>query len=169
MKVNMKEVMTNAVKLAREMEGDWTVRMKIALKIAWNNIKKGAKKVMEFIGSEKQVKWANDVYAKSIEKVEEIIEGMKKYAARTKGTKMTYEQYIKFVNEMKQIKEASFWIDHFGYAKTYTEVANGLNKYVNKKKEDIINNVPIYNRMDRMMMEASQVAMKLYENDILSK
>lgn len=40
MKIDKKEVMKNAVKLAKKMEGDWVARMKMALKMAWAMIKK---------------------------------------------------------------------------------------------------------------------------------
>lgn len=40
MKINKKEVMKNAVKLAKKMEGDWQARMKMALKTIWAMIKK---------------------------------------------------------------------------------------------------------------------------------
>lgn len=40
MKIDKKEVMKNAVKLAKKMEGDWVARMKMALKTVWAMIKK---------------------------------------------------------------------------------------------------------------------------------
>lgn len=96
MKVNMKEVMTKAVQLARKMEGDWVARMKLALRIVWNNIKKGVKKAMEFIGSEKQVKWAKDVYQKSIDNVQKVLDEMSDWANAKGGRKTVFPTYKGF-------------------------------------------------------------------------
>lgn len=40
MKINKKEVMKQAVRLAKTFEGDWQARMKLALKTVWAMIKK---------------------------------------------------------------------------------------------------------------------------------
>jgi|SRR5690625_5178969 len=139
MKINKKEVMQQAVELAKKFEGDWIARMKMALKTVWAMIKKGVKKVMEFVGSEKQVAWAKDIYPKAIDKIEEVIKDkeIEEYARKKELRSKGYDQYIKFFEEMKEIKEASFWIEHFGYNEFYHDFVNGFHRYVESRKEEM--------------------------------
>lgn len=167
MKVNMKEVMTKAVQLARKMEGDWVARMKLALRIVWNNIKKGVKKAMEFIGSEKQVKWAKDVYQKSIDNVQKVLDEMSDWANAKGGRKTVFPTYKGFLNQMKEEKDASFWIDHFGYAKDYQDFIRGFNRYVEANKQDL--SQAYKNYLNVLSDGAIGHAMKLFEKDILDK
>ena len=161
MKINKKEVMQQAVELAKKFEGDWIARMKMALKTVWAMIKKGGKKVMEFIGSEKQIKWAKDIYPKAIEKIEKIIkaEDIEEYANKKEIRVKAYEQYLKFFEEMKEIKEASFWIEHFGYNEFYHDFVNGFHKYVESRKEEM--DERLYNRLIRVMDKVSRKALLL--------
>ena len=161
MKINKKEVMKNAVKLAKKMEGDWIARMKMALKTVWAMIKKGGKKVMEFIGSEKQIKWAKDIYPKAIKRVEELVKDkeIEEYARKKELRSKAYDQYIKFFEEMKEIKEASFWIEHFGYNEFYHDFVNGFHKYVESRKEEM--DERLYNRLIRVMDKVSRKALLL--------
>jgi len=155
-----KQVMGKAIEIARGLEGDWIARMKMALKMAWALIKKGGEKVMEFIGSEKQVKWAEDVYPKAIEKIEEVIKEIEEYARKKKARSITYDHYIEFFEEMKEIKEAKFWIENFGYNKEHVDFVRNFNKYVNKRKEEI-DNEAIYNRFQLITDRANREALRL--------
>lgn len=161
MKINKKEVMQQAVELAKKFEGDWIARMKMALKTVWAMIKKGVKKVMEFVGSEKQVAWAKDIYPKAIDKIEEVIKDkeIEEYARKKELRSKGYDQYIKFFEEMKEIKEASFWIEHFGYNEFYHDFVNGFHRYVESRKEEMEER--LYNRLTRVMDKVSRKALLL--------
>lgn len=161
MKIDKKEVMKNAVKLAKKMEGDWIARMKMALKTVWAMIKKGGKKVMEFIGSEKQIKWAKDIYPNAIAKIEEVIKAkeIEEYARKKEIRSKAYDHYIKFFEEMKEVKEASFWIEYFGYNQFYHEFIDGFHRYVESRKDEMEER--IYNRLTRVMLKVSRDAMLL--------
>lgn len=116
---------------------------------------------MEFIGSEKQIKWAKDIYPKAIEKIEKIIkaEDIEEYANKKEIRVKAYEQYLKFFEEMKEIKEASFWIEHFGYNEFYHDFVNGFHKYVESRKEEM--DERLYNRLIRVMDKVSRKALLL--------
>ena len=161
MKIDKKEVMQQAVELAKKFEGDWVARMKMALKTVWAMIKKGVKKVMEFVGSEKQVAWAKDIYPKAIDKIEEVIKDkeIEEYARKKELRSKGYDQYIKFFEEMKEIKEASFWIEHFGYNEFYHDFVNGFHRYVESRKEEMEER--LYNRLTRVMDKVSRKALLL--------
>ena len=161
MKIDKKEVMKNAVKLAKKMEGDWVARMKMALKTVWALVKKGVKKAMEFIGTEKQIKWAKDIYPKTIERIEKIIKSqeVEEYARKKELRSKAYDQYIKFFEEMKEVKEASFWIEYFGYNQFYHEFIDGFHRYVESRKDEMEER--IYNRLTRVMLKVSRDAMLL--------
>lgn len=162
MEINKKEVMRNAVKLAKKMEGDWIARMKMALKMAWAMIKKGGKKVMEFIGTEKQIKWAKDIYPNAIAKIEEVIkaEEIENYARKKELRSKAYDQYLKFFEEMKGVKEASFWIEYFGRKEDHHDFVYFFHKYVEEKRNELEDKL-IANRMINIMQKASRYALML--------
>ena len=162
MKIDKKEVMKNAVKLAKKMEGDWVARMKMALKTVWAMIKKGVKKAMEFIGTEKQIKWAKDIYPNAIAKIEEVIkaEEIENYARKKELRSKAYDQYLNFFEEMKGVKEASFWIEYFGRKEDHHDFVYFFHKYVEEKRNELEDKL-IANRMINIMQKASRYALML--------
>lgn len=116
---------------------------------------------MEFVGSEKQVAWAKDIYPKAIDKIEEVIKDkeIEEYARKKELRSKGYDQYIKFFEEMKEIKEASFWIEHFGYNEFYHDFVNGFHRYVESRKEEMEER--LYNRLTRVMDKVSRKALLL--------
>src|SRR5699024_7878168 len=130
-----------------------------SLRIAWALVKKGGNKMVEMKGSEKQIKWANDVYPKVIEIVGEVIEGMKEWANKKRGRSMAFPTYVNYFEEMKKIDNAGFWIEHFGYGKNHNDVMEVFNKYVNKQKEETDIEEAVYLRLDGIMREAGKRAM----------
>ena len=100
-----------------------------ALKMAWAEVNQDDKP--GFVGSEKQIKWANDIYPKVVNMVDELIAEVEEYAERkSEATKNAFNRYVELVNEMKQETKAGFWIDRFGYVKTHNDVAYWTNQYV---------------------------------------
>lgn len=65
-KATLSEIMRRAHQLAKQMEGDYQARLALGLRIAWAEYKGGAeveKGFPQMEGSEKQVKWAEDIRA----------------------------------------------------------------------------------------------------------
>lgn len=75
--MNKSNLMSKAHKIAKELVGDYSVRLSIALKMVWAEIKKGVKKMVELVGTEKQIAWAEDIRSNYLETLERIIEGVK--------------------------------------------------------------------------------------------
>ena len=168
----MRNVMTKAWEIARKgvekFGGKAIEYISESLRIAWALVKKGGNKMIEMKGSEKQIKWANDVYPKAIEIVGEVLEGMEEWANKKRGRSMAFPSYVNFFEEMKNIDNAGFWIEHFGYGKNHNDFINGFNKYVNKRKEESNLEKHVYHRMNRIMSEAGKRAMKQTELNILN-
>lgn len=158
-------VMNKAWEIAREGVNKFGGKVKEyfakALKMAWALVKKGVKKVMEFIGTEKQIKWAKDIYPNAIEKIEEVIkhEEIEEYARKKELRSEGYNQYLKFFEEMQEIKEASFWIETFGYNEDYTDFIRSFHKYVKSRKNEMEER--IYNRLTNVMSKVSRKALTL--------
>lgn len=68
---------------------------------------------------------------------------------------------------MKEEKDASFWINHFGYAKDYQDFIHGFNRYVEANKQDL--SQAYKNYLNVLSDGAIGHAMKLFEKDILDK
>ena len=168
----MRNVMTKAWEIARKgvekFGGKAIEYISEALRIAWALVKKGGNKMVEMKGSEKQIKWANDVYPKAIEVIGEVLEDMEEWANKKRGRSMAFPAYVKFFEEMKNIDDAGFWIENFGYSELYHDFVDGFNRYVNKRKEESNLEKPIYHRIDRIMSEAGKRAMKQTELNILN-
>ena len=168
----MRNVMTKAWEIARKgvekFGGKAIEYISESLRIAWALVKKGGNKMVEMKGSEKQIKWANDVYPKAIEVIGEVIEDMKEWASKKRGRSMAFPAYVEFFEEMKNIDDAGFWIENFGYSELYHDFVDGFNRYVNKRKEESNLEKPVYHRIDRIMSEAGKRAMKQTELNILN-
>lgn len=58
----LKKIMKRAHELARQMEGHYAARLSLALREAWKEAKEVEKtKLPALIGSEKQIKWAEEI------------------------------------------------------------------------------------------------------------
>lgn len=70
-KAGLRAIMKRGHELARKMEGNYQARLALGLRLAWAEYKnKGEDKVkINFVGTEKQVKFANDIFKKTIGKV----------------------------------------------------------------------------------------------------
>src|SRR5690625_4547934 len=168
----MRNVMTKAWEIARKgvkkFGGKAIEYISESLRIAWALVKKGGNKMVEMKGSEKQIKWVNDVYQKAIEVIGEVIEDMKEWTKKKQCRSMSFPAYVEFFEEMKNIDDAGFWIENFGYSELYHDFIDGFNRYVNKRKEESNLEKPVYLRIDRIMSEAGKRAMKKTELNILN-
>jgi hypothetical protein len=79
----LRRIMVRAHELARGMEGDYQARLALALRIAWKE-ERGKEEVKiemkELKGSEKQVKFANDIKEAVLEIVEQLPKKIAKYS-----------------------------------------------------------------------------------------
>lgn len=114
----MRNVMTKAWEIAREGQkkfgGKVSEYFAEALRIAWRIVKKGMEKAIEFKGSEKQVAWAKDIYAK-------VIEYKNWYVDLANNTPFKKEKFkVKSIEKVNEVVEslmkendAWFWINRF--------------------------------------------------------
>jgi cell fate (sporulation/competence/biofilm development) regulator YmcA (YheA/YmcA/DUF963 family) len=93
----MRNVMKRAWEIYRTLEGDRLAKLSFALKQAWSEIK-GGMKMVELKGSEKQIKWANDLR----EKMNKEIEMWKKAINQTNYIKETTQQ--KALDQIEAVK-----------------------------------------------------------------
>ena len=109
-----KEVMQRAWKIARDGQrkfgGKVSEYIAEALKIAWALIKKGVQKVIKLVGSEKQVKWAEDIRKKAIEKIDRVIKEVEGWATSKPLRAKSYEKYKEHFENLKNEESAAFWI-----------------------------------------------------------
>ena len=122
---------------------------------------------MEFVGSEKQVKWGKDVHQRSIQNIEKVLNEMSEWANAKGGRERVFPTYKNFLEQMKEEKDAGFWIDHFGYAEDYQDYIRGYNKYVEANKQDLTQ--AYQNYLEILSDGAYNHAMKLFEQDALNK
>lgn len=122
----MKHVMTKAWEIAREGQRKFGGKVKEyfaeALRIAWR-IVKGEIKEIAFKGTEKQVAWAKNIYAKVVEYKNWYIELANSTAFKKEKEKFkvkTIERIRKVFESLMKEDSASFWIDHFKYI-TYND------------------------------------------------
>lgn len=82
----MKNVMRRAWEIAREGVKKFGGKVKEyfaqALHMAWAEIKKGVSDMVELQGSEKQVKWANDIRNKAVEMLNDVLAFVTKFEAQ---------------------------------------------------------------------------------------
>lgn len=72
-----REVFKEAHKITKNIirKGDnYRATFKLALSFVYSQIKKGVSKMIELKGSEKQIKWANDLRAELVRRIEEMKE-----------------------------------------------------------------------------------------------
>ena len=116
----LRRIMVRAHELARGMEGDYQARLALALRIAWKE-ERGKEEVRiemkELKGTEKQIKYANDIKKAVLEIVEQLPEKIAKYSKDEemknkyieiynkdiKGLLESYENAGDFISDFKQV------------------------------------------------------------------
>jgi len=97
----------------------------ICLKMAWKEIKKGAVKMVELIGSEKQVAWANEIRERNVKNFEREIEELK--GREERGTGSFPELVAKLEKALDELKNdttrtsATWWIEHSNAANAFIQ------------------------------------------------
>lgn len=137
--MNKKEIMKKAVALAKTMVGDWVARMALALKTVWAEVKKMGEKVLPALkGTEKQVKWANEIRQAIVTFVEEEV---KQYISMIDEKKLLKKAQDERRNEVKKQAlealeafsntiEATFWIENFRDNCHYGKVLEGSKRTI---------------------------------------
>jgi len=108
-------MMIQAHKLAKQMVGNYSARLALALRQLWTSIKKGVATMVELTGSEKQIKWATDIRTKLVEKFtkmeklfQECEDANKGYNDRKGRNAGWYESFVTVKNIMNELKIETF-------------------------------------------------------------
>ncbi|AVO22626.1 hypothetical protein ACTHHL_12320 [Aeribacillus composti] len=139
MKINVRKVMKRAVELAKGMIGDWMARMALALRQAWKEAKRIAADQtgsIKLMGSEKQVKWAEDIRKVVVENIDVVFKVIERSLDENKedmsGRKFKFAQ--EGVEELK--KAATDFIENESNAGEWIEKFKGVTKRnANVKRE----------------------------------
>lgn len=112
-----RKVMKRAHEIARRMVGPYRARMSIALQISWKEAKEGMEKkeLPQLIGSEKQVKWAEDIRSevlRVLEKCRFIVEQVKPEKMEERLTKKEYQKAKEWVEAQDK---AFMFIERFRF------------------------------------------------------
>lgn len=113
----MKNIMKEAHNLTKKIikKGDsYRATFRLCLSFIYTQIKKGVKKMVELKGSEKQIKWANDIR----KELNNILVTIKEadIARKTRKNKSFEESSKKMNNAIEMInakEESTFFIDNF--------------------------------------------------------
>ena len=113
----MKNIMKEAHNLTKKIikKGDsYRATFRLCLSFIHTQVKKGVKKMVELKGSEKQIKWANDIR----EELNNILVTIKEadIARKTRKNKSFEESSKKMNNAIEMInakEESTFFIDNF--------------------------------------------------------
>jgi len=125
-KMNKREMMVEAHQMAKQMIGDYSARLALALRTLWASVKKGATKIMKAIenltGSEKQIAWAKEIIAQNLK---DLQREMDYYKGRTDGVFTDYADKLeKAINELGESNcTAKWWIEHRNLANAYMQKA----------------------------------------------
>ena len=102
-KATLRSIMKRGHEIARTLEGNYQARLSYGLKVAWAEYKNKEENKMKvnFTGTEKQVKFANDIFEKTIGKVLNDLEtSIKETEFRKESTK---EKAFSKLAETKEI------------------------------------------------------------------
>ena len=137
-KYNLKKIMKRAWEIKKENKKNLFA---MCLKMAWEEAKMEEKKLIDInelpalTGTEKQIKWANDIREKMIVKTDEFIKSLSSEIESKNGYEAWRQQKLKFVAlvaktkvQMLEEESAAFWID-----KRYSDVETYF-----KEKRDVI-------------------------------
>ncbi len=87
-RATLSRIMRRGHEIARKLEGNYQARLSYGLKVAWAEYKEGNEVKVNFKGTEKQVKFANDIFEKTIGKVLNDLEtAIKETEFRKESTK----------------------------------------------------------------------------------
>lgn len=150
----MKKVMVRAWEVAREgakkFGGKAIEYIAEALKLAWKEVKAMVEKV-QMKGSEKQIKWAEDIRKDLVKIVENSKKGFIALAER-KGLwngqfKEDIEATMRVVEDLLNNDDAKWYIENFGYAAGKAGVLQKIAmKVINEKGMpwQYVNNIALY-------------------------
>jgi len=121
-KMNKREMMVEAHQMAKQMVGDYSARLALALRSLWTAAKKGVAKVMKAIesltGSEKQIAWAKEIVTSNLEALQREIEYQK-----GRSDCCFFVVISKLEKAASELKESSYtakwWIEHQNLANAY--------------------------------------------------
>lgn len=104
-KATLRSIMKRGHEIARKLEGDYQARLSYGLKVAWAEYKKEVNGMkVNFTGTEKQVKFANDIFEKTIGKVLNDLEtAIKETGFRKESTKE--KAFAKLEETRESLKE----------------------------------------------------------------
>ena len=133
-KVDIRVVMKRAWEIAREGQKKFGGKVKeyfaMALKLAWKEVKKVAVKL---VGSEKQIKWAEDIRKQVIEKMERVIAEVEEvYKEKPKKLEFLGEYKAAF-EVLKNEEKAAFWIEFFKDCEKHVFVVYNFNRHLSRK------------------------------------
>jgi hypothetical protein len=135
----MKKVMVRAWEIAREGVQKFGGKVKeyfaVALKLAWKEFKAVVGNEFGFValnGTEKQVKWAENIRKEAVEKIERVIKENEEWGNAKRGRAKAYARAVEIFEEMKNNGSAVFWIEQFGRINTYTEFTFAFERYIEK-------------------------------------
>lgn len=147
--MNKSNLMSKAHKIAKTLIGNYSARLSLALKMVWAEIKKGVKMV-EMIGSEKQVKYAQDLKETVKLTAEKILEKMASKNLDHNNPKVVeFVEYIKYANNaVQELEDAEMvirtckWIS----TKTHQAYSNSIVSFVDlgQNYKEIISSL-VYN------------------------
>lgn len=111
--MNKSNLMSKAHKIAKTLIGNYAARLSMALKMVWNEIKKGVNNMAEMVGTEKQVKYAQDLKETVKLAAEKILEKMaNKNLDHNHPMVVEFVEYIKYVNSsVQELEDASIVIN----------------------------------------------------------
>lgn len=115
------QILKKAHEIAKTLEGNYCARLSYSLKLVYSNIKKGAVKMIELVGSEKQVAWANEIRNSNIATLENEVTEFKARGARESfDYSVIIGKIEKAIEDIKNSKpEAKWWIENKGIANAF--------------------------------------------------
>lgn len=120
----MRSVMMKAWEIAREgakkFGGKAIEYIAEALRMAWAIVKKDAMELIELVGTEKQVKWAEDIrriYIENIEEVKRLADEIEKLPAKgtiyRRNKEQLHKEFKQMLIDLLKNESAKFWIENF--------------------------------------------------------
>lgn len=87
----------------------------------------------KLVGSEKQIKWAEDIRKNVIEKMERVITGAEE-VYKEKPKKLEFlKEYKAAFEALKNEEKAAFWIDNFKDCEKHVFVVYNFNRHLSRK------------------------------------
>jgi len=106
-----RNVMKKAHQIAKGLEGDYRIRMSLALRQAWKEVKKV--ELVKLTGTEKQIAWAEEIRKANISHLQDCLNNFELRAARGDDFPEIRAALQKAIEGlMTQPTEAKWWIEH---------------------------------------------------------